>query len=138
MTRVLLAVAGLAALAWAAVLAWDFAATSASGAVQAAAWFVAGPLLHDAIFAPAAAAVAVVAARRLPVRWRAPVAAGGVLSAVLAILAVPLLWRPFGVPTNPGLHDRDYTLGLLIALGVVWLGVLTAGSLNRTKKPHSS
>jgi hypothetical protein len=43
------------------------------------------------------------------------------------LLAIPLLWRPFGVARFPGLHDRDYGLGLAIALGVVWGCVLLAG-----------
>jgi hypothetical protein len=58
-----------------------------------------------------------------------PVAVGAVLSGVLALLAAPLLWRPFGVPANPGLHDANYGLGLAVALGVVWAGVLAWSSI---------
>jgi hypothetical protein len=59
---------------------------------------------------------------------------GVVLSAVLTLLAVPLLWRPVGVVTNPGLHDRDYGIWLAVALGVVWAVVLTVG-LVRVSRP---
>ncbi|MFD1048566.1 hypothetical protein ACFQ1S_25045 [Kibdelosporangium lantanae] len=42
---------------------------------------------------------------------------------VLSLIAVPLLWTKYQ-PENPGLHDRDYPLGLAITLGVVWVVVL--------------
>ncbi|HEV2778745.1 MAG TPA: hypothetical protein VGX25_05030 [Actinophytocola sp.] len=125
--RTLFAVAGLTALAWGAWLAWDFATASARDGLQALAWFVGGPVAHDAILAPAVGVAGLLIARGLPRAWRAPVAVGGVLSGVLALLAIPLLWRPVGVPANPGLHDADYVPRLLITLGVVWLGVLIAG-----------
>ncbi|MCX2734016.1 hypothetical protein OOZ19_27555 [Saccharopolyspora sp. NFXS83] len=46
------------------------------------------------------------------------------LSAVLALLAVPFLWRACAPNQNPGLLDRNYPAGLLTALAVVWAGVL--------------
>jgi hypothetical protein len=125
MLRGLFAVAGLAALAWGAWLAWDSAPTHDS--LQAAAWFVGGPLLHDGLVAPAVGIGGLVLMRFVPVAWRVPVAVGAVLSGVLALLAVPLLFRPFGVAANPGLHDGNYVLGLSVALGVVWVGVLVCG-----------
>lgn len=127
--RAVLAIAGLAALAWGGWLAWEFAAASARDGVQALAWFAGGPVLHDAVLAPVVGAVGLVIARVLPRPWRAPVAVGGVLSAILVVLAIPLLWRPFGVPSNPGLHDGNYAGGLAVALGVCWLLVALAGVL---------
>ncbi len=129
--RWIFALAGLAALAWGAWLAWDVAAGHDS--LQAAAWFVGGPLVHDGLVAPAVGLGGLLLVRVLPPDWRAPVAIGTTVSAVLALLAVPLLLRPFGVAANPGLHDGNYALGLAVALGVVWLGVLVAGAL-RTRK----
>ncbi|OLR90309.1 hypothetical protein BJP25_02850 [Actinokineospora bangkokensis] len=110
-------------LAWGAWLAVEFGSASFRDAWQGLAIFVGGPLLHDLLIAPVVGGVAVLIGRLVP-RWAGPVKAGVVASAVLALLAVPLLWRPFGVPVNPGLHDRDYWAGLGIALGVVWVGVL--------------
>ncbi len=127
MLRWSFAVAGLAALAWGAWLAWDFAGRH--DAIQAAFWFVGGPVVHDGLVAPAVGVAGLVLSRFVPVAWRVPVAVGAVLSGVLALLAVPLLWHPFGVATNPGLHDRNYALGLTVALGVVWLGVAVAGAI---------
>ena len=120
--RALFALAGLAALAFGAWLAWDFVRNSIGDGIQAALYFVAGPVVHDGLVAPIVGVTGLLIARLLPKPWRAPVAVGAVLSAVLVLLAVPLLWRPFGVPTNPGLHDRNYALWLGVSLGVVWLG----------------
>jgi hypothetical protein len=129
--RWIFALAGLGALAWGAWLAVDVAAGHDS--IQAAAWFIGGPLVHDGLVAPAVGLGGLVLTRVLPQKWRAPIAVGATLSGVLALLSVPLLWRPFGVAANPGLHDGNYALGLAIALAVVWAGVVTAGVL-RTRK----
>ncbi len=127
MIRATFAVAGLAALAWGAWLAWDFATASAKDGIQGLAFFVGGTVVHDALIAPAIGLVGLVIARRLPTHWRGPVAAGGALSGILTLLAIPLLWRPFDVPANPGLHDGNYAAGLLISLAVVWAGVIAVG-----------
>jgi hypothetical protein len=129
--RTLFAVSGLALLAYGVVLAWEFGTSRTVNAVQGLAWFVGGPLLHDGLVAPAVGVGGLVLARFVPRPWRTPVLVGVVLTAVLTLLAIPLLWRPFGVVTNPGLHDRNYVMGLAIALGVVWLGVLAAGVVRR-------
>ncbi len=134
MIRAIFAVAGLAALAWGAWLAWDFTTASARDGIQGLAFFVGGTVVHDALIAPATGLAGVVIARRLPSRWRAPVAAGGALSGILTLLAIPLLWRPFGVPDNPGLHDGGYATGLLISLAVVWVCAITVGMVrSRTR-----
>jgi hypothetical protein len=133
--RLVFAVAGLALLAYGALLTWEFATSRTVNAVQGAAWFIGGPVVHDGIVAPAVGVVGLLLSRFVPAAWRAPVAAGVVLSAVLTLLAIPLLWRPFRVVTNPGLHDRDYGVGLAIALGVVWIGVMIAGLAQQKRHP---
>lgn len=94
--------------------------------VELAVWFLAGPVVHDALLAPLFGGVGLAVARWAPAAWRAPVVVGGVLSGVLLLVAVPLLWRPHAGPVNPGLHDRDYASGLLVAVAAVWLGVSAA------------
>jgi hypothetical protein len=125
--RLLLALTGLALLAYGAVLAWDFATSRTVNAVQGAAWFIGGPLVHDGLVAPVVGLVGLGLSRVLPRPWRAPVVAGLVVTGVLTLLGIPLLWRPFGGATNPGLHDRDYGTGLAIALGAVWVVVVLVG-----------
>jgi hypothetical protein len=136
MLRWVFSLAGLAALGWGAWLAWDFAFRH--DAIQAALWFVGGPVVHDGLVAPVVGVGGLVLARVLPVAWRMPVAVGAVLSGVLGLLAVPLLWRPFGVATNPGLHDANYVLGLTVALGVVWLGVTVGGTIRHLSKTDAA
>jgi hypothetical protein len=134
MLRISFALVGLALLAYGAVLAWDFATGRSVNAVQGLAWFVGGPILHDAVLAPVVGVLGVLLTRYVPVAWRAPIAVGAVLSGVLTLLAIPLLWRPFGVATNPGLHDRDYGTGFAIALGVVWVCVLATGGFRQWRQ----
>lgn len=122
MIRALFAITGLAALAWGGWLAWDFATSSTKDGIQALAWFAGGPILHDAVIAPAVGIIGLLLART-------PLKIGALLTGILVLLAIPLLWRPVGVPSNPGLHDRNYAAGLAIALGVCWLGVLLAATL---------
>ncbi|MBC6446106.1 hypothetical protein [Actinokineospora xionganensis] len=125
--RTVLAVAGLAALAWGGYLLAEFALASTRDAWHAGLWFLGGPIAHDAVIAPVVGAAGLVIATRLPTHWRTPVATGAAATGVLVLLAVPLLWHPLGVPENPGLHDRDYPLGLMIALCLVWAAVVAAG-----------
>ncbi|MCE7008813.1 hypothetical protein LWC34_39285 [Kibdelosporangium philippinense] len=109
-TRVALGLAGLVMMAWGALLALEVPTI-----VEFGAWFLAGPILHDLILAPIVGLVGLVI--------RGPVKVGAVVSGILVLIAVPVIWQPH-VPVNPGLHDRDYWLGLAISLGVVWLLVL--------------
>ncbi len=92
--------------------------------VNLALWFIGGPVVHDLLLAPLLGGLGLLVARWVPGRWRAPVQVGGLLTGVLLALAVPLLWRPFAGSPNPGLNDRDYLVGLLVAVAVIWLGVL--------------
>jgi hypothetical protein len=105
-------------------------------------WLIAGPILHDTIVAPAVGVAGLALGRLVsdPNR-RAWAAAGLATSAVLALVAVPLLWRPEPAPLNPGLHDRHYGLGLAVALLVVWIGAaLGAASrgLRRSRPARST
>ncbi|MEU4763354.1 hypothetical protein AB0H12_08870 [Actinosynnema sp. NPDC023794] len=105
--------------------------------VELALWFVAGPVAHDALLAPLFAGFGLLIARWVPKPWRAAARVGGTVTGVLVLLAVPLLWRPFAGGPNPGLVDRDYPVGLLVAVGVTWLGVLATTLVRRHKRPHA-
>jgi hypothetical protein len=126
-SRAVLALAGLAALAWGAVLAVQVAAASARNGISAVAWVIGPPVVHDAVIAPVVGVVGLLLARTLPGPWRVPVTAAAAVSGVLALIAVPSLWRTFGGSVNPGLHDRNYAAGLLLWLGVLWVVALVAG-----------
>jgi hypothetical protein len=98
-------------------------------------WLVAGPILHDAIVAPTVAIAGLALGRLIPdPTRRAWVTAGLAISAVLLIVAIPLLWRPQPAPLNPGLHDRDFLKGLIVALLAVWAGVLVGAASRRLRR----
>uniref|UniRef100_UPI000CCFFCD4 hypothetical protein n=1 Tax=Amycolatopsis sp. CA-128772 TaxID=2073159 RepID=UPI000CCFFCD4 len=122
--RVLLALPGLAALAWGAVLFAEYALPLRPDVFPTLSWIIGGPIVNDAIIAPLTALLGIALARLLPRPWRTPVVAGTVTTGVLAILAFPLLWRPYGTPPMPGLHDGNPALGLAITLAAVWLLVV--------------
>lgn len=123
--RIVLTLAGLAALAWGAVLAVQIAAASARNGISAVVWVIGPPIVHDAVVAPVVGVVGLLLGRVLPGPWRAPVMAAAAVSGVLALIAVPSLWRTFGGSVNPGLHDRNYAAGLLLWLGAVWVVALS-------------
>ncbi|WAL69518.1 hypothetical protein ORV05_17655 [Amycolatopsis cynarae] len=137
LARVILLAAGLAGLAWGAVLLIQWAIPQPDQALVAAGWLIGGPVLHDAVIAPVCGLVGLAVARLAPRHWRAPLTIGLVVSAILALLAVPLLWRAFGAPSQPGLHDRNVLPGLLIALAVVWGLVVVAGVLRTVRSSRS-
>ncbi|RZS29680.1 hypothetical protein EV193_11985 [Herbihabitans rhizosphaerae] len=130
-TRVLLGLAGLAGLAWGGVLVYELVDRSFDEGIAIGTWFVAGPVVHDLLVAPVVAVVGVLVTRVLPAPFRAPVAVGAGLTALLALLAFPLLWRLDPAPVNPGLHDGDYPMALAVMIAVVWLGVLVSCLLAR-------
>jgi hypothetical protein len=129
--RLALALPGLAALIWGLVLAVQFALHSFGDGRSAVLFLIGGPVLHDAVVAPIVGVVGLVISRRVGLFWRTPMRVGAAISGVLALLAVPALWRTYAAPANPGLDDRNYGLGLLIALVVVWLGVVAGGLTRR-------
>ncbi|WP_020670223.1 hypothetical protein [Amycolatopsis nigrescens] len=125
--RLLLVLPGLAALGWGVLLLIEFGLPLGPHSFVAAGWLLAGPLLHDGLVAPLTGLAGVGLSRILPAAWQAPVAGGAVVTGVLGLLALPLLWRSYGAPPLPGLHDGNTWLGLLLSVGVVWLVVLIAG-----------
>ena len=88
------------------------------------AYLFGGPVLHDAVLAPIVALAGLAIVRLVPTSWRATIATGLTATGVLALISVPLLWRPDPAQPNPGLQNRPYLTGLLIFLGVLWLGLI--------------
>ncbi|MET1075635.1 MAG: hypothetical protein ABWY11_23505 [Umezawaea sp.] len=125
---------GIGLLGWGAVLLVPVAFDSP---LTLGGWLVGGPILHDAVLAPLVGVAGVLIARVLPKPWRAPVGAGLVVSGLLVVLAVPYLWRAYSGPVTPGLHDRPYPAGLLIALAVVWVVVAVAGLVSGRRRENT-
>jgi ubiquinone/menaquinone biosynthesis C-methylase UbiE len=129
LTRVLLALLGLAGLGFGISLAWPMLLAVPSAGVSFPGWVIVGPFLHDGLIAPLVGVFGLLVVRRLPATWRAPVTAGAAVSGVLLLLSVPHLWRAFAPNHYPGLDDRDYSAGLLVALAVVWALALAVGGI---------
>ena len=135
--RAVLVLAGVLVAGWGSWLLWpQLVGVRLADLVSTAGWLLGGPLLHDWLVAPAAGLLGLLVARAVPPHWRAPVAAGLVVSGVLVLLALPALLRPAVGPPNPGLSDRNYPLGLAVAFGLVWLLVLLAGLARRERQPR--
>ncbi|WP_433681913.1 hypothetical protein [Nocardia sp. CA-119907] len=101
-------------------------------------WFAGGILVHDAVFAPVCAAFGLTARRLLPPTWWAVTASGAICSVALVLIALPVLDRRNTMPSNPTVLDRDYPLGLTVALLLVWSLVLTAHAMtNRSGRRHA-
>jgi len=111
---------------------WHGAAAVLAGVAEpigTVAWWLAGPVLVDAVMVPVAAVIAYGITRRIPVPWRAPTAAalGVVLS--LTVIAIPFVAGWGRKPANPSLLDRDYLSGYLsvvaviVAVAAVWGGI---------------
>ncbi|MFY1692162.1 hypothetical protein [Plantactinospora sp. WMMB782] len=95
-------------------------------------WLLAGPLLHDLLVAPLVGLVGLVLGRLVPDRTtRTRIGAGLAVTAILLLVAVPLLWRPAPGPPNPGLQDRNYLIQLAIWLAVLWGGIAIGQRLRR-------
>jgi hypothetical protein len=130
-TRLALALPGLAALVWGAILAVRFAVHSWHNGQAALLFFVGGAIGHDLLIAPIVGIAGLLISKHVPVAWRTPIRVGSAVSGVLGLIAIPALWRTYAGLPNPGLDDRPYALGLLIALATVWLLALVGGLIRR-------
>ncbi|WP_062980867.1 hypothetical protein [Nocardia anaemiae] len=101
-------------------------------------WFAGGILLHDAVFAPICAALGLTARHLLPPTWWAVAACGAICSVALVLIALPVLDRGDGMPSNPTVLDRNYPVGLAVALVLVWSLVFLAHAVaSRSRRGHN-
>jgi hypothetical protein len=127
--RLVLIVAGLAAIAFGVISAFE---RPIQELVSAAVWFGGGIALHDGLFAPLCLAVWFVVLRRAP-RW---VSVCSFLTVVLVLIAVPVLGRTL---PNPTILDRNYVGGLVSAVVIVWIvGGLYALARGRRQRASSA
>ncbi|MDT5107946.1 MAG: hypothetical protein QOI25_5459 [Mycobacterium sp.] len=115
--RVVLIILGTAIGGYGAVLLWD---NSFEVIVRIAVWAVAGAVLHDFVFAPLCVALGFTGRRLIRGRWWTPVTVAGLCTVVLGLLAIPVFAKPGLRPDNMTVLNRDYPLGLLLSITVVW------------------
>ena len=125
--RLVLGALGVAGGLFGAVLLLDL---GPDNLVAAGTWLVGGVLVHDALVAPFALLVGVVAARLLRRQVPRAVAVGATVLATVTVVAVPVLGRFGARADNPTLLDRNYLLGWLVlaTLTVVVVAVATIRS----------
>jgi hypothetical protein len=119
--RVILIGVGLVIGGYGAILVWENPPVIIMRIVV---WALVGVVLHDAVFAPLCVALGFAGRRLIPGKWWPPIAVAAFCSAVLVFLAIPVYGKPGMRPDNLTVLDRNYSLGLSISLGVVWLGAL--------------
>jgi NADH:ubiquinone oxidoreductase subunit 6 (subunit J) len=115
--RAALVIVGLVIGGYGVWLLWEF---PWAVIVNIAVWAGVGVVVHDFVFAPLCALLGWSGRRLIRGRWWAPVSVAAVCTVVLALLAIPVYAKPGAHPDNPTVLDRNYPMGLLIALAVVW------------------
>ena len=115
--RILLFVAGVTVMAYGAVLVLDLPLRTI---VLIAVWAGGAVIVHDFVFAPLSAVLGYTGRRLVRGSWWPPVAVAALCSATLILLAVPVFDTPGAKPDNPTVLDRDYPMGLMISLLIVW------------------
>lgn len=103
--------------------AWLLVDLSTATLIRIVVWTGVGVVIHDFVFAPVTAALGYTGRRWLGRRWWPPVAVAAMCSITLVLLAVPVVDTPGAKPDNPTVLDRDYPLGLVLALAAVWVCV---------------
>ncbi|HEV7419111.1 MAG TPA: hypothetical protein VGO30_04625 [Mycobacterium sp.] len=83
-------------------------------------WAVVGAIVHDFVFAPLCAALGFAGRRLVRGRWWTPVTVAGLCTVVLGLLAIPVYGKPGMRPDNMTVLNRDYPLGLLLSITIVW------------------
>lgn len=117
------AAAGWAVIGWG--VAGIFRHSLDTRPANLAKFVVGGALLHDLLIAPVVILAGVLIVRAVPGQVRGPVQAALLVSAVVALFSYPLV-RAYGLAANnPTSLPHNYTLNLLVVLGVVW--AVTAG-----------
>lgn len=96
--------------------------------------FVAGAVGHDLVLAPVVFVASVLLLRLLPPVARPSVATGLVLTAVLALVALPGIRGAGRTADNPTILPLDYGQGLLVAVAVVWSAIAVWGLLSALRR----
>lgn len=118
--RILLALAGLAAIGYAVAGAVTAKGLPLGGAVLFLGAMVIG---HDLFLLPLAILIGALVARRLPAPAAAWVQGGLFATAVVVFIATPMVLAPGRTTDNPTRLPLNYERGVLLVLAVIWLTV---------------
>lgn len=121
MTRVAIGLGGLLAIGYGAVL---LLGRGLSDTLAAGVWLAGGVVVHDGVLVPVTLGLGLLLGRVVPVSWRAPAAAAGIVLGSVTVAAVPVLGRFGARVDNDTLLDRDYLAGWLVLAGLVVAGAV--------------
>ncbi|MEU4311399.1 hypothetical protein [Nocardia sp. NPDC024068] len=127
-TRVLLLLGGLALAGYGATLLVDLGPDVVR---EIALWALLAIAAHDAVFAPLCAAAGYSVGRAVPANWWGALTCGAVCTVTLILVALPVLLAP--ASDNASLLDRNYPVGLAVAVAVVWTLLLCGHLMNRRR-----
>ncbi len=98
-----------------------------------------GLVVHDGIAAPLVAVVAVLLARLVPARLRAPLQGALVVSVLVLLVAIPVASGAGRLPNNPSLlPSHHYGANVLGLLAAVWLVALALAARAWRRVPPSA
>jgi hypothetical protein len=101
-------------------------------------WLLAALVIHHGLLSPAVLAIGA-ALRGLPDRARGFVQAALIMTAVVTVIALPLIIRQFSQPAAKAMLLQHYGVNLALLIGVIALGTLIAYAIrvarDRTPRP---
>jgi hypothetical protein len=97
-------------------------------------WLIAALVIHDGILSPLVLAVGALVAR-VPPRGRRYLQAGLIMSAMVTVLAIPMIYRAGSEPASKALLDQNFSGNLAVLLGVIGGATLLAYAI-RVARDH--
>ncbi len=94
-------------------------------------FFVGSALLNDLVLAPLVIGVGVLAVRLVGKSVRPYLTSGLIISAVVSLVAFPLVAGYGRRSDNPSIQPLDYSRGLLVTLAAVWSAVAMIAFVHR-------
>ncbi len=97
-------------------------------------WLIAALVIHDGILSPLVLAIGALVAL-VPPRGRRYLQAGLIMSAMVTVLAVPMIYRAGREPASKALLDQNFSGNLAVLLGVIGGATLLAYAI-RVARDH--
>ena len=89
-------------------------------------WLIAALIIHDGLLSPAIVGVAAALRRYVPDRGRRYLQFGLIMAAMVAVIAVPLIYRAHTQPPAKALLLQDFGINLTVLLAAIGGGTLIA------------
>ncbi len=102
-------------------------------------WVIGADLIHDFVIAPIAVGIGWAVGRVVSMRWRAPIQAGLMATAITVAIGWPGL-RGYGrhlVPDNPSVQPLNYATAVGTVVGIIW-AVVAIWLITRALRPRTT